>query len=96
MNPLTITSATISSNNPNGTLLIDTTQALPGETATIIVTAHEGTSTMSESFVVTVGTYGGPTSDLPINFRPFAIPTTGSTPENTPGKVQLNGQSGYP
>ncbi len=95
VNPLTITSATLSTTNPNGTLLLDTTQAKEGETSTITVTAHEGTSTMSESFVVTVGAYGGPASPT-INFRPFANATTGSVGENTPGQVQLDGQSGYP
>ncbi len=94
-NPLTITSATLSTTNPNGTLLLDTTQAMEGQTATITVTAHEGSSTTSESFVVTVGAYAGPASPT-INFRPFANATTGAVAENTPGQVQLNGQSGYP
>ncbi len=95
VNPLTITSATLSTTNPNGTLLLDTTQAMAGETSTITVTAHEGTSTTSESFMVTVGAYGGPASPT-INFRPFANPTTGTVAQNSSGQVQLNGQSGYP
>ena len=92
---LTITSATLSDTNPNGTLLIDTTQAQPGETSTITVTAHQGTSTTSQSFTVTVGAYGGPASPT-INFRPFANATTADIPQSTAGQVQLNGQSGYP
>jgi cyclophilin family peptidyl-prolyl cis-trans isomerase len=95
VNPLTITSATFSTVSPNGTLLLDTTQAMEGETSTITVTAHEGTSTTSESFVVTVGAYAGPGSPT-INFRPFANATTGTVAENSSGQVQLNGQSGYP
>ncbi len=99
MAPLTITSATLTNEgtNPNGTLLLDTTQARQGETSTITVTATEpatGTTT-SESFVVTVGAYGGPASPT-INFRPFANPSTGTVAQNSSGQVQLNGQSGYP
>ena len=99
MNPLTITSATLTNEgtNPNGTLLIDTTQATQGQTATITVTATEpfsGTTT-SESFVVTVGAYGGPAAPT-INFRPFANATTATVAQNSSGQVQLNGQSGYP
>ena len=41
VNPLTITSTTLAAEgtNPNGTLLLDTTQAMAGETSTITVTA---------------------------------------------------------
>ena len=98
-NPLTITSATLAAEgtNPNGTLLLDTTQAKQGETSTITVTATEPSSgtTTAESFVVTVGAYGGP-ADPTINFRPFANATTGTVAQNGSGQVQLNGQSGYP
>jgi cyclophilin family peptidyl-prolyl cis-trans isomerase len=105
VNPLTITSATLTAEgtNPNGTLLLDTTQAKPGETSTITVTATEPASntSVSESFVVTVGAYGGPpSSEDPtpplINFRPFANATTANIVQNTASQVQLNGQSGYP
>jgi cyclophilin family peptidyl-prolyl cis-trans isomerase len=94
--PVTITSTTLSNTSPNGTLLLDTTQAKAGETATITVTAHDADgTTATQSFVVTVGAYGGPANPT-INFRPFANATIGSVPENTPGQVQLNGQSGFP
>ncbi len=96
--PLTISSATLSSTNPNGTLVIDTTQAKPGETATITVTANDptgaGTKT-SQSFVVTVGAYGGPT-DPTINFKPYATAITTSVAENSSLPVQLSGQNTYP
>jgi cyclophilin family peptidyl-prolyl cis-trans isomerase len=99
VNPLTITSATLAAEgtNPNGTLLLDTTQAKQGETSTITVTATEPSShtSTSESFVVTVGAYGGP-ADPTINFRPFANATTATVAQNGSGQVQLNGQSGYP
>jgi cyclophilin family peptidyl-prolyl cis-trans isomerase len=103
VNPLTITSAALTSTNPNGVLLIDTTQAKQGETATIVVTATDPAdhTTAKESFVVTVGPYGGPpTSSNPnppsINFRPFANPTTGAVSQNSSGQIQLAGQSGFP
>ena len=72
-NPLTLTSASLSSTNPNGTLIIDTTQAIQDETSTIMVTATDtanGTKT-TQTFGVDVGAYAGPT-DPTINFRPFA------------------------
>ena len=50
----------------------------------------------AESFVVTVGAYGGPAQTATINFRPFANPTTGTVAENTPGQVQLNGTERLP
>ena len=60
---------------PQWHLIIDTTQAYQNETSTITVTATDpanGTKT-TQSFVVTVGAYGGPTQvDLTLNFRPFA------------------------
>src|SRR5262249_43594425 len=61
INPL-ITSATLSNTNPSGTLLIDTTQAKQGETATITVTATDSVTGQqtSQTFTVTVGAYGGP------------------------------------
>ena len=60
--PLVLSSAILTPTNPNGTLVLDTTQALPGENSTITVTATDptnGTKT-SESFVVIVGNYAGP------------------------------------
>ena len=95
--PVTITSATLSATNPNGTLLLDTTQAQQGETSTITVTATDPAdhTTVTQSFVVTVGAYAGPTNPT-INFRPFANATVGNVPEDSSGQVKLNGQSGYP
>jgi cyclophilin family peptidyl-prolyl cis-trans isomerase len=97
VNPLTITSATLSATNPNGVLLLDTTQARQGETSTITVTATDPAdhTTVAQTFVVTVGAYAGPTSPT-INFRPFANATVGNVAEDSSGQVQLNGQSGYP
>ncbi len=61
VNPVTITSSTISDQNPNGALLIDATAARPGESATITVTATDPAdgSTVARSFrVYTAGTTG--------------------------------------
>lgn len=54
VNPVTITSSTISSQNPNGALLIDTTAAGAGQSATITVTATDPSdgSTAVRSFKV--------------------------------------------
>jgi cyclophilin family peptidyl-prolyl cis-trans isomerase len=103
--PLTITSSTLSSTNPNGVAIIDTTQATAGETATITVTATDSVdhSTTSESFMVSVVQYAGPTTSnllgLPgttVNFRPFATVVSTDVPGNTPTTVQLAGTSSYP
>jgi cyclophilin family peptidyl-prolyl cis-trans isomerase len=61
VNPVTITASSISSENPNGALLIDTTAAGPGQTATITVNATDPAdgSTTSRSFrVFTAGETG--------------------------------------
>jgi cyclophilin family peptidyl-prolyl cis-trans isomerase len=82
---------------PSGAMLIDTTQAKSGETSTITVTAHDPTdgSTVTQSFTVTVGAYGGATSPA-INFAPFANPVTASVAQTQTATITLNGQSGYP
>jgi len=52
--PVVIDSVAFSSKNPKGVLLIDTTSATPGQTATITVTAHDPTGqTATQSFTVT-------------------------------------------
>ena len=91
------TAVTLSNTNPNGVLLLDTSHATSGETATITVTATDPTdgSTVTQSFTVTVGAYAGPT-DPAINFAPFANPTTASVAQGQSTTVTLNGASGYP
>ena len=76
---------------PTALLLIDTTQATPGETATITVTATDSvdhTTDELRSFTVTVGAYAGPPRPNPtaINFKPFANPTTATVAKNPPSK----------
>jgi cyclophilin family peptidyl-prolyl cis-trans isomerase len=97
INPLTISSTTLTSTNPNGTLIIDTTQAVQDMTSTITVTATDTAngSKTSQSFLVTVGAYGGPT-DPNINFKPFANSSVAAVTPDTPTTVQLDGASGYP
>ena len=95
--PVVISNVSLSSQNPNGVLHIDTTSAKPGETATITVTAKDPTdnSSVTQNFNVTVSAYNGPTDPV-INFVPFASPVAASTQMSTPLSVQLAGQSGYP
>jgi cyclophilin family peptidyl-prolyl cis-trans isomerase len=85
--PIAITAVKLSSTDPNGTLLIDTTQAPPGETAVITITATDTIThtKTSEDFAVTVGPYTGPTSSTlvqTVNFKPFATPGTTTTAVN--------------
>ena len=97
VNPINITSASLAVQNPNGVLILDASQAAQGQTSTITVTATDtlnGTKT-SQSFVVTVGAYAGPTSP-PINFKPFANAVSATTKLNTTTTVTLAGTSGYP
>jgi cyclophilin family peptidyl-prolyl cis-trans isomerase len=101
VNPLTITSASLSSTSPDGVVILDSTQAKQGETATITVTAtdpSDGTTT-SQSFNVQVGPYTGPTTSTAIgniNFKPFANSVAATAYENVPTQIQLSGQSTYP
>jgi cyclophilin family peptidyl-prolyl cis-trans isomerase len=101
VNPVTITSASLSSTNPDGVAIIDTTQARPGETSTITVTAHDASdgTTASQSLVVTVVGYDGPTSESEVgdvNFKPYANPVSTTAYKNTPVNVLLAGQNTYP
>jgi cyclophilin family peptidyl-prolyl cis-trans isomerase len=100
-NPLTITSASLSTTSPDGVAIIDTTQAKPGETATVTVTAHDSTNgtTTSQSFPVTVAPYEGPVTEAEVgnvNFKPYANPVAATAYLNTPVNAQLSGQSTYP
>ncbi len=57
VSPVDITSATVSTTNPNGDLHVDATGAKQGETSTITVTATDPSTntTATQSFTVTVG-----------------------------------------
>ncbi|HKI20425.1 MAG TPA: peptidylprolyl isomerase [Isosphaeraceae bacterium] len=101
VNPLKITSASLSSTNPDGVVILDTTQAKPGETATITVRATDpadGTTT-SQSFNVLVGPYIGPATSSTVgsvNFKPYANPVAAAAFDNVATQVQLSGLSTYP
>jgi len=101
VNPVNISTATLSSTNPNGVLILDTTQATQGQTSMITVTATDSFdhTTAQQSFVVTVGPYSGPTSSSliqTVNFKPFANPTPVATTANTAQQVELAGQVTFP
>jgi cyclophilin family peptidyl-prolyl cis-trans isomerase len=101
VNPLVITGASMSTTNPDGVAIIDTTQAKPGETATITVTAHDALdgTTATRSFLVTVAPYDGPTSQgqiANVDFKPYASPVSAAAYMNTPVNVQLTSQNTYP
>jgi cyclophilin family peptidyl-prolyl cis-trans isomerase len=102
-NPITITSTSLSSSNSNGVVLIDTTQAHPGETAVVNVTATDSATTnitqASRSFTVTVGPYAGSTGapNTPtINFKPYVSPVSVTTGTYSTAPIQLAAQSTFP
>jgi hypothetical protein len=72
--------------------VIDTTQALEGETSTITVTATNPANgtTATQSFIVVVGAYAGP-ADPTINFKPLAQSFTA-----TSTTIQLAGSLALP
>jgi cyclophilin family peptidyl-prolyl cis-trans isomerase len=99
--PIAITAVSLSSTNPNGVLLIDTTQAKQGETAVITITATDSINhtTTSEEFAVTVGSYTGPTTSnliQTVNFKPFANPGTVPLVVNTTTSSSLSSTNKFP
>ncbi len=97
--PVTITSASLSDQNPNGVLLIDASSATTaGQTANISVTATDPTdgTSVTRTFRVTTSAYNGPASPG-INFVPTANPVTvARQPNDNPVAVQLSATSNYP
>jgi len=95
-----ITAVKLTSTNPNGVLLIDTTQAKQGEKATITVTAtaQDGTKTALD-FTVTVGAYTGPTTSnliQTINFKPFANAASAPAAVNTRTSSSVSATNKFP
>jgi cyclophilin family peptidyl-prolyl cis-trans isomerase len=96
--PVVINSVGLSSANPNGVLLIDTTGATAGETATITVTATDPNlpiTTATQSFTVTVGAYTGPTNSVTSTVtanKPQLIQLQRSTPPSTLANFNISYQ----
>ena len=90
--PVMINGATLSSQNPNGVLHVDTTGAKAGETATITVTATDPTdhTTATQTFTVTVGAYNGPTSTTSSTLRPIALRPSSSRKPVPPTLANFN------
>lgn len=97
ISPVTIDTATTTFQNPNGSLHIDATGAVAGETATITVTAIEpGTGTQAvQTFQVTVNpnTVPPPAS---FTFKPLAFPVTTTAASGAATTVQLNANGENP
>ncbi len=90
--PVVINSVALTSTNPNGVLLIDTTGAAAGQTGTITVTATDPTdhTTKTETFTVTVGSYTGPTDTVTssVGFNaPQSVQLTSTTPATIAGST---------
>jgi cyclophilin family peptidyl-prolyl cis-trans isomerase len=100
VNPITITSTSLTSTSSDGVVLIDTTQAHPGETATVTVTANDGVDSTQalRSFQVTVGQYSGSTaasSVATVNFKPYVSDFATSSTIGV-AQIQLEGQATFP
>jgi cyclophilin family peptidyl-prolyl cis-trans isomerase len=99
-NPLVMTSLSFSTGNPSGVAIIDTSQALPGDTATFQVTATDAQGSVSQNFTVTASPYdtGGeqPLEDPAIDFKPFANAATATVAEGGSTPITVTGQNGYP
>lgn len=104
INPVTITSASLSTTNPNGVIHIDATAANAGETSTITVTATDPAThtTATQSFVVTVvpdttnstaANNGHPAS---FTFMPLTAPVTAASAGDQPITVTLSSINGNP
>jgi cyclophilin family peptidyl-prolyl cis-trans isomerase len=95
--PITITTSTVSSDNPNGVLHVDATGAIPGETATVKVIATDPTThtTAQQTFTVTVVTNNTPLPPT-LTYKPLAFPVSQQLNEGTSATIQLNGQTNNP
>jgi len=97
ISPVTITSSTLSSVNPNGVIHIDATGAIPGETATIKVTATDPSTntTALQSFQVSTVTNTTP-QPATLTFSPLVYPVTQGVNPNTATTVQLKAVNNNP
>lgn len=90
INPVIINSSTLSNDNPNGVIHIDATGAIPGETATINVTATDPATntTATQSFKVTIIT-DTTTHPSSFTFKPLTYPLTQDVSTGLPTTLTL-------
>ncbi len=92
VSPVNISSATLSTTNPDGVVHIDTTQAQVGETSTITVTAHDPSTSTTAVQTFQVAVVANPNvSTLPNSLKPIAYSASRLYTANTAETIQLGG-----
>jgi cyclophilin family peptidyl-prolyl cis-trans isomerase len=94
VSPIVMNTVSVSgTNNPNGVLHVNATQALSGETSTITVTATDPATNTSQSRSFQVTVTPNTNTVYPITLKPVAIAATQQYMVNTPQTIQLQGNN---